>query len=433
MFEHQKIIAIGDLRVGMFVTKLDIAWLDSPFLSHTRAIKDAADIKALLQAGVKTLTIDLSLGVDVIPEPGIEPAVSAPLSIPPPEITDVPVPEVADVPAMNAETPVPPVVALERELQVAVELRDRVKKAVENLSRTLEAGAPVDVTELAPLLDSTIESLKRNDQALMSLVHLSRKAHRLGDHVFGTFCLVLNLALQRKVSEQEREHLGVAALLHEAGWTQLPLNLIGKRSPYTPAELALVQKHVAIGARTLAQSDLPELTNRIIAEHHERLDGSGYPAQLRGDQVHPLSQLLAVVDTYEERVHQLTDEPGVIPTVALRSLYREAERGVFSPEVVASLISLLGIYPPTTAVLLKTGERAVVREHHSDAPLQPVVAIHYDAAGAALAAPLVVDLRQAAETRRAIESALDPGASEGEYWRWLRPSEEQLIHERAVR
>jgi HD-GYP domain-containing protein (c-di-GMP phosphodiesterase class II) len=418
MSEHRKVIAIGDLRVGMFVTKLDIAWLDSPFLSHTRSIKEDADIAALLHAGVKTLTIDTSRGVDVAPAPDLEPREDAHQET------------LAAVTLKTQEDRPQPAAALERELQVAVDLRSKIKKAVENLAQTLEAGAPVDVTELAPLVESTLDSLERNDQALMSLVHLSRKAHRLADHVFGTFCLVLNLALSRKVPEQEREHLGLAALLHEAGWTQLPLNLIGKHSPYTAAELALVQKHTLIGQQMLAQSDLPELTRRIIAEHHERLDGSGYPAALRSDQIHPLSQLFAVVDAYDERVHQLTDELGMIPTAALRSLYQDAENGVFPPDVVAALIHRLGIYPSTTAVQLKSGERAVVREHHPDAPLQPVVEIHYDAKGTALAAPLVVDLRQVAEARRAIESALDASAIEDEHWRWLRPSGEQLINGR---
>src|SRR5690606_12464092 len=137
------------------------------------------------------------------------------------------------------------------------------------------------------------------------------------------------------IPKMEREQLGLAALLHEAGWTQLPLNLIGKRTRYTPTEIALIHKHTLISDQILLRSDLPELTRRLVAEHHELLDGSGYPQGLKSDQIHPLSQLLTVVDVYEERVHQLTDEPGMIPTSALRLLYIEAERGVFSAEAVA--------------------------------------------------------------------------------------------------
>ncbi len=413
--EHQKVIAIEDLRVGMLVTKLDIAWLDSPFLSHTRAIKDVADIQALRQAGVKTVTIDPARSIAAAPEVKVG-TPPAPKSAPE---TSAPAEEVAE-----ARAPIN--TSFDRELQVAVKLRSEIKKAVENLTRALELGAPVDVAELIPLVDRTLDSLERNDQALMSLVHLSRKAHKLADHVFGTFCLVLNLALMRRVPETEREQLGLAALLHEAGWTQLPLNLIGRHTRYTSTERALVQKHTLIGNQILSHSELPELTRRIVAEHHELLDGSGYPAGLRSEQIHPLSQFLIVVDTYEERVHQLTDEPGMTPTNALRSLYLDAERGLLAPHLVASLISLLGIYPPTAAVLLNTGERGVVRQRHSDAPLQPLVAIHYDPAGHVLEPPLLVDLRQTIGDRRAITGAFDPNASGGQQWRRLVLSEEKL-------
>lgn len=427
---HLKVIPISDLRVGMFVTKLDMSWLDSPFLSHSRAIKDASDVRALRDAGVKALTIDLSRGVDVAP-PSEDTSVTAVSASTAPT---TPSPTHRHTTPPHRYTPADPAsprprverASLDRELRVAAHLRSKIKKAVENLSRALESGSPVDMGELVPLVDSTLDSLERNDQALMALVHLSRKTQRLSDHVFGTFCLVLNLALLRKIPTAEREQLGLAALLHEAGWTQLPHNLIGKRSRYTAAERGLVRKHTLIGNQILSHSDLPELTRRIVAEHHELLDGSGYPAGLCGKQIHPLSQLLTVVDVYEERVHQLTDEPGVTPTNALRSLYRDAERGIFPADAVAALIGLLGIYPPTTAVMLDTGERAVIKEHHTDTPLQPCVTIYYAADGSTQEPPIEIDLRHATLPPRAIESAIDLVAPGNEQWRRLWMSEEDL-------
>ena len=428
---HHKVIPISDLRVGMFVTKLDISWLDSPFLTHSRAIKESSDIRALRDAGVKNLTIDLDRGADVAATPEETPVTTAPATSP---ISGIATPSSETSPSSAHTPPTAPStsqtpedgVSIDRELRVAAHLRHQIKKAVENLNRALENGSPVDVGELVPLVDSTLDSLERNDQALMSLVHLSRKTQRLADHVFGTFCLVLNLALLRKISPDEREQLGLAALLHEAGWTQLPLNLIGKRSRYTAAERRLIGKHTLIANQILAHSNLPELTRRMVAEHHELLDGSGYPAGLRGDQIHPLSQLLTVVDVYEERVHQLTDEPGVTPTNALRSLYRDAERGIFPADAVAALISLLGIYPPTTAVMLNTGERAVIKEHYTEAPLQPRVVIYYAADSRSLEPPLEIDLRHTTIPPRMIDSAIDLTAPGNEQWRRLWLSEEDL-------
>lgn len=429
MSERLKIIAIDALRVGMLVVKLDVSWLESPFLSHTRAIREPADIQALRDAGVKTVTIDLSRGVDVdssaqandAPPPAVKPRVSRFAG----SIANSPNNQKAE---KDQEQESPGRVLFEKEWQAAVNLRKQIKKSVESITLALEHDLPLPVDEMTSLVETTLDSLARNDQALMALVHLSRKAQPIADHVFGTFCLVLNLSVLLGVSKAEREQLGLAALLHEAGWTQLPLNLLGKRARYTPAEISLIRKHTLIGGRMLENSGLSELTRRLVAEHHEHLDGSGYPHGLKADQLHPLSQLLRVADEYEERVHQLTDEPGMIPTLALRSLYQQAGNGVFDIEVVAALISLLGIYPPTTAVLLNTGEKALVKEHHRDKPLNPTIMIFYDADGRPLHRPLEIDLRQqSGEEQRVVESAVDLMSPGHEGWR-QRLAAEELFH-----
>lgn len=421
--DHLKAVSIDQLRIGMYVTKLDIAWLDSPFLSHSRLIRQAEDITALRAAGVKKLVIDLQRGAALeeempsTPEETVAPAAVAVATKAAP--AGPPADSGTQKPAVKTD--------FAREMAAAVQLRGKIKKAVENLQRAFEVETPIQVADLVPLVDATLQSLARNDQALMSLVHLSRKSQKIADHVFGSFCLVLNLALVRQIPESEREQLALAALLHEAGWAQLPVNLVGKRTRYSPKETKLVLQHTLIGDRVLARSELPELTRRLVAEHHELLDGSGYPRGLKGAQIHPLSQLLSVVDAYEERVHQLCDEPGLTPTNALRSLYRDAERGAFSPEVVAAFIGMLGIYPTTALVLLNTGEKALVKQHDPDAPLSPRILVLTDAQGGLIQPPLAVDLReQGGEPVRAIESALDPHSPAAEFMRRL-PSLEDLL------
>jgi HD-GYP domain-containing protein (c-di-GMP phosphodiesterase class II) len=419
--DHLKAISIAQLKVGMFVTKLDISWLDSPFLSHSRLIRQLDEIESLRAAGVKKLIIDLQRGS--APEPALEVPVAAKSA--PAATLVAPGEPVKDAIAVPDKAAVKTDFA--REMAAAVQLRGKIKKMVENVQRAFEVEAPVQVVDLIPLVDATLQSLARNDQALMSLVHLSRKSQKIADHVFGSFCLVLNLALVRQVSEREREELALAALLHEAGWVQLPINLLGKRTRYTKNELKLVHQHTQIGDRILRRSELPELTRRLVAEHHELLDGSGYPRGLKGAELHPLGQLLSVVDAYEERVHQLCDEPGLTPTNALRSLYKDAERGAFSPEVVAAFIGMLGIYPTTSLVQLNTGEKALVKLHDTDAPLLPRILVVVDVEGNLMQPPLEVDLRhQSGDLPRTIECALDPHTSAGELLRRL-PSLEDLL------
>ena len=395
-------IRIDQLRIGMCVAKLDISWLDSPFLSHAKQIKSDKEIQALEDAGVQQLMIDLERGDGLSESSGDSVGGQAA-----PTIGD------SKDSAHSKQEPLSLAQSVAKEMKAAFSIRSKVKEAVDGVFRSLETGAPVEMEDLLPLIDSTLASLERNSQALMSLVHLTRKSKKLADHTFGTFSLVLNLAAQMNLPDSEKEALGVAALLHEAGWTQLPLSLMGSRVRYNANQLTLVQKHTLLGEKLLARSELSALSRRIVNEHHELLDGSGYPKGLKGDQIHRLTQLLTVVDVYEERVHQLTDKPGMIATNALRSLYLDAEKGMLNPEVVAMFINTLGIYPVSTAVELNTGEKAVVTAVHAEAPLQPLVKIYYDAKGNLMSPPLEIDLHAPSSAgARQVKAALDPRAAD---------------------
>jgi len=185
------------------------------------------------------------------------------------------------------------------------------------------------------------------------------------------------------------------------------LHLMGKRTPYSETEKKLVRGHLNNGLKILAESQLSKLATRIIAEHHELLDGSGYPNGLHGSAIHRASKILAVVDYYDESVHQLQDKPGMLPTNVLRILYRRALQNKYDAEVVAALINILGVYPVTSAVELDTGEKAVVEQVFTEAHLEPVIRIVYGEDGKLLRAPVVVDMREA-KTRK-IQRMLEPG------------------------
>jgi hypothetical protein len=97
----------------------------------------------------------------------------------------------------------------------------------------------------------------------------------------------------------------------------------------------------------------------------------------------------------------------MVSTLALRSMYKEGERGKLSAEWVASLISVLGIYPPATLVLLNTGEKAIVRQHRHEAPLAPELLIVTEVDGSLKKTPKLLDLKNLQDNSVFIESAQD--------------------------
>ncbi len=379
---HRQSIIISDLRLGMFVVDLDIPWIDSPFLTHNRRIKSEKDIDALKRCGVKHLVIDVLRGASCC-----VPSKSTGSHLPDTSTDDDTL--LSCAPSIASQLPnnhdnassAKQIVGttLNAEMIAAKQVRAHAHRVVGDLLDSFDAKTPINIESLGVLVDETLASLTRNNQALMSLAHISRKSQKLADHTFSTYCLALNIGVQQGSCAADLHTLGLAALLHEAGWVCLPLSLMGKRTPYTVSERKLIRSHIDIGIKTLQSSNLSPHIIRVIEEHHERLDGSGYPHKKKACDIHPLSKILAIADSYDERVHQLEDKPGVLPRNAIQSLYKEAKAGMFDASLMTLFVAALGVYPVSSAVLLSSGECGVVIDNNA-AEHHVTVRVYYDKA-----------------------------------------------------
>lgn len=413
MSAGQKKITIDELQIGMFVVDLDISWIKSPFLFHRRAIKEKKDIILLKSSGVKKLTIDLDksqfetanpesaaesqsvddrleqenihAGIDVDEEEGLQP----------------------EKPELSEHSLDTPSVPLDEEMGRASILKKQAEQAFNEINECAKAGKVIPVSKFQPVIDDTISSLLRNSQALLTLMHLKRYEQKLFAHSFSVMTLAITLGIKQGVSEDELKELAMAALLHDLGWAQLPLNLFGKAQKYTENEKKVVYQHQKIANMLMAKSHrISESVRSLMMKHHERLDGSGYPQGIKEQQLNTLDRILILADYYDETIHGLLDGPGLLPSEALRVFYKEAVHNKLDKLLVESLIKLLGIYPLTSAVELTTGEKGIVVEVNRDKPLVPVVRIMYSADGRPMLNPQLIDLEQD-EQKRHIKTIVD--------------------------
>lgn len=402
---HKK-ITIDELQTGMFVVDLDISWIKSPFLFHRRAIKTKKDIALLKRSGVKQLTIDLDKS-----QMEIEQAASDAELLRPEqseqlmdneaqhedgsaeaecELSESPT---VTTPELSANSLNNPTVLLDEEMGRAAILKKQAEQAFNEINDCIEQKKAIPIRKLQPVIDDTISSLLRNSQALLTLMHLKRYEQKLFAHSFSVMTLALTLGIQQELSEDELKELAMAALLHDLGWTQLPLNLFGKPQKYSENEKKVVYQHQKIANILMSKShNIPDKVCSMMMKHHERLDGSGYPDGLLEQQLDAMDRILILTDYYDETIHGLLDGPGLIPSEALRVFYKEAVQNKLDKLLVESLIKLLGIYPLTSAVELTTGEKGIVVEVNRAKPLIPVVRIMYDANGRPLLNPKLIDL-----------------------------------------
>ncbi len=382
-------IPIDSLRKGMFIHELDISWMKSPFLRHRRKINADNDIVLLKKAGVKELTIDLARGDDIHNEN--QPEASRPDAVPSSE--GMPVEAQSDTHEKVEKPEEIEKSALDEELKVAKVLQGKIGKLVDQLGAQIRDGRPVSIENITPVINEALESISRNDQALLTMLHLQRQDLKLSDHAFGVFAVILPLALKLGCSEEEINELGMAALLHDTGWARLPMHLFGRKKAYTSAEMQLVQQHPAIVENVLNKSeDIPERVKILVKQHHEQSDGSGFPARLKKDVIDKLTEILQVADNYDESIHGLTDQQGMLPANALKKIYQAARNGFYSETVVSEMIHVMGIFPLTSAIELNNGAKALVIEIDKQKPLLPRIKVVYAADGQPCKTETFIDL-----------------------------------------
>jgi HD-GYP domain-containing protein (c-di-GMP phosphodiesterase class II) len=326
-------------------------------------------------------------------------------------------PEAADSPEQWADTPASavreerPSVPFEEEIVAARSLRAAAIQQVGCVLDQVRANRPVDVHRASSAVDKVLESLLRNERAFASMLRLKR----LDDYTFthSVNCCVLSMMIARHsgVKRGLRE-IGLGGLLHDIGKVRLPAEVLQKPDRLTQAEWDLTCRHPASGAEIIARSRAtPGAAIKSIRQHHERLDGSGYPEGLAGDAVSLPGRVAAVADVYDAMTSERAYRPA-IPAAEVMRWIRDRAGSQFDPGLVGALVSAVGVFPVGTAVRLRAGELGVVADLNPQAPLRPIVLVISDPIGLPFGGPCLVDLSSAAlsASSRDIVGTEDPAA-----------------------
>ncbi|MGQ0557354.1 MAG: HD-GYP domain-containing protein [Nitrospiraceae bacterium] len=397
-----KRIAIEQLIPGMFITEMDVPWYRTPFLSHKRLIKDQQTIQLMKQHGIRMVSIDTSKGSDLPSEPSATTLHAA--SQQPPN---------ADVPAPPDQTP-------ERTPEVkphdhsATAIYAQAQEAVERIFEDLGRGIPPS-PEATKAIVSNVLGQVLNDRAAMvtqlAIQKIKQFDRSLTTHALDTCILSLVVAVESGLDHTAQEQIGMGALLHDAGYVRLPRNLVRKREECSGQDKTLLEQHCKLGVALLSeQPGLHEDILRIVREHHERANGSGFPAKLGNDQIFHLAQIVGIVDFYDGMVSRHGSRPTTTPHDAVRQLFLAGEQGLFEKSLVEILIRSIGVYPVGSLVRLKTGEQAVVIGVNPQQRLKPLVKVTTDPQGNLYPTPIAVDLSMPSPDHpdRSVLRVLDP-------------------------
>ncbi|THJ17610.1 MAG: DUF3391 domain-containing protein [Nitrospira sp. CG24B] len=397
-----KRIAIEQLIPGMFITEMDVPWYRTPFLSHKRLIKDQQTIQLMKQHGIRMVSIDTSKGSDLPSEPS---ATKQPLASQQPPNVDVPAPPDRTPEHMPETKP---------EDHSATVIYTQAQEAVERIFEDLERGIPPSPEATKAIVSQVLGQVLNNRATMatqLAIQKIKQFDRSLTTHALDTCILSLVVAVESGLDQTAQEQIGMGALLHDAGYVRLPRNLVRKREECSGQDKTLLEQHCKLGVALLSeQPGMHEGVLRIVREHHERANGSGFPAKLGNDQIFDLAQIVGIVDFYDGMVSRRGTRQAMIPHDAVRQLFLAGEQGLFEKSLVELLIRSIGVYPVGSLVRLNTGEQAVVIGVNPQQRLKPLVKVTTDPQGGSYATPIDIDLATPSpdHTIRTVLRVLDP-------------------------
>lgn len=286
--------------------------------------------------------------------------------------------------------------------------------SMERMFEELEAGIVPHPDTLRMVVTNVLSRVLDDGAAMLSLLSLQKMKRfdrTLASHALDVCTLSLIVGNAYGVAGGEMEALGAGALLHDIGYIRLPRNLYRRSQDLSEQERTIMQQHPALGLAILREAkEDREAVVRIVAEHHECCNGSGFPHKLQGDSLSVLSQLVSLVDAYDGMVSRRGGRPAMLPHDAIRQLFRLGDTGRYAKDLTQAMIGSLGVYPIGSLVLLNTAEQAVVVGMNQTQRLKPVVKVITGPQGGTYLTPIRVDLGAQAlgASARTITKVLDP-------------------------
>jgi HD-GYP domain-containing protein (c-di-GMP phosphodiesterase class II) len=377
--------SIQGLKIGMYVSRLDQPWLGTPFPLQGVMINSPDDIEELkkycdyvyidVERGPSPSAKYLApLGGDIKSGPEGPKAPNFTLGIDPDDKKRIN--------RVRYEVTAP----FNEEIPKANKIYDKVAHELEKVILDLEEHKEVDLSIVREGISDMVHSIVKNPAAMMWMVQMRKLDKYTYTRSLSTsvWCATFGRHLGMEISDIETLALG--GLLLDLGKSGLPLDLLRSHGELSQEQREVMETHVDLGIKILASTAKSSPNGRIpmdllqmIATHHERYDGSGYPQKMRHEEIPLFGQIAGIADSFDAMT---TDRPYVengafSPHQAISELYSLKETH-FQADLIDAFIQTVGIFPVGSLVELNTGEVGAVVSNNKQHRLRPTLVLFLD-------------------------------------------------------
>lgn len=335
------------LQPGMYVAELDRPWLETPFAMQGFVVQDHSDVEYVAKHCTYVY---------------VDPNRKVPL---------------ADLQKHVEKKRVKEKVSIKAEFSRAKVEYESAAVALERVFADIQANKKVDVAAMQKIVSPLIDSVFRNREALAALVRLKDKGDYVFHHSLATAVWSAVLGRHLGIDRATLEELALGASIMDVGMSEVPDELLNKTTALEPHEIVEIRAHVSNSLRIVHKSGMSTKVLNLVACHHERHDGTGYPQGLKGNEIPPLARIAGLADTYDAMI---TQRPYAMPRSsfdAIQELVDMKDR-IFQGTLVEHFVQTVGMFPTGSVVELNTGEVGVVVEQNPIRRLKPKVVLILD-------------------------------------------------------
>lgn len=349
-----KRISTDELEMGMYVSRLDRPWRETPFLFQGFHIVEESEIQEIREQAEHVYIL--------IPDEEIE-AASAPH---PGELEFVSGQETGA--AAHRAT-----VQMDQELPAARKSHEQILGLVKEVEAALKSSEELDLPRVKQTIAYMVRSIERNPDAYIWLTRMKRYSAYTYNHSLTASVWATAFGRQLELGEQALNDLALGTLLMDVGLTEVPEKILQKSSRLTQEEWEIIKTHVRHSMQKLsATPGISPGIMQLVATHHERLDGSGYPRGLQGTQIPMFGQMAGIVDFYTAITLPRPHMKAISPSAALQLLYKQRDR-YFSEKLANGFIQTLSTYPTGSIVELNSGEVGIITSQNPGWLLRPKI------------------------------------------------------------